>query len=140
MWDSAIVWLLGASVCRCANEGSCTVLGGGDGQAVLPSTHPVDCVSACRQRRRQRQAQHSRPMGQKQPSVGRNGLGMGQHQPGQAPLGGVGGAALQECWETSVPGLGHLDPKTPFFVGFGCPVSRNGSRDIGSHRKGSLRG
>lgn len=44
-------------------------------QAALPNTHPVDCVSGCRQRRRQQQAQHSRPMGQKQPSVGRNGCG-----------------------------------------------------------------
>lgn len=56
----------------------------------LPGTYPVDCVSGCRQRQRQQQAQHSRPKGQKQPSVGRNRLGRGSISPGRNLLVGLG--------------------------------------------------
>lgn len=91
----ARVWSL-VDTHSCVKEGSCSALGGGqEGTPPRPprilssSTHPEDCVSGRRQRRQQQRAQHSRPMGQEQPSAGRNGGGRGRGSinPGRNLLG-----------------------------------------------------
>lgn len=107
-WVSAYIY---------AKESSRSALGRGMARNTPPppSTHPANYVSGCRQRQQRQQGQHSRPMGQEQPSVGRN-RGVGERA-ASAQAGTSWGTTphtiLKQDWEIPALGPGRLDPKCP---------------------------
>lgn len=100
-------------MCSCADEDSCTVLGGGidkqPSQALTLWTVFLGVDSGGGS------GKHSTagPMGQKQPSVGRNGLWRGSVSPGRNPLMGLGVLLSGKAGKSQPRGQGHFDPKHP---------------------------